>query len=255
MNCSIDLNCDLGEGYGPWRMGHDEEVMEFITSANVACGFHAGDPVTMRSTVELARRAGVAVGAHPGLPDRLGFGRRAMAVSAAETYAMTLYQIGALGAVARSLGVELSHVKPHGALYAMAAAEPALAEAVAAATRAAGEGLVLVGPPFSALEQAAAAAGVPFAAEVFADRTYLADGSLTPRQRPDALIRDPEEAAARLVGMVTTGTVRAVSGETVRVRADTVCVHGDNPEAVAFARAVRAALERAGLQVRSLARR
>jgi len=252
---SIDLNCDLGESYGPWRMGHDEEVMEFITSANVACGFHAGDPLTMRATVELARRAGVAVGAHPGLPDRLGFGRRAMAVSAAETYAMTLYQIGALAAVARSVGVELAHVKPHGALYAMAAADPMLAEAVAAATRAAGAELVLVGPPFSALERAAEAAGVPFAAEVFADRTYLADGSLTPRQRPDAFVHDPEEAAARLVEIVTAGTVRAVSGEVVRLRADTVCLHGDNPAAVAFARAVRAALLQAGLEVRPLARR
>jgi len=250
----IDLNCDLGESYGPWRMGHDEEVMGLVTSANIACGFHAGDPSTMRRTVALAVRAGVAVGAHPGLPDRLGFGRRAMAVTAEDTYALVLYQVGALAAVARAGGTELSHVKPHGALYTMASSDDALAEAVAAATRDAGGGLVLVGQPFSASERAAARLGVPFAAEVFADRTYTADGTLTPRHRPDAFVRDPEAAAARLVEILETGRVLAVSGETVPLRADTVCLHGDNPEAVAFARAVRAALERAGIELRPLGR-
>lgn len=250
----IDLNCDLGESYGPWRMGHDDEVLAFVTSANIACGFHAGDPSTMQRTVALAVRVGVAVGAHPGLPDRLGFGRRAMAVTPDETYAMVLYQVGALAAVARAAGTVLSHVKPHGALYTMAGREPALAEAIAAATRDAGEGLVLVGQSGSESEAAAARLGVPFAAEVFADRTYLADGTLTPRQRPDAFIRDPEAASARIVEILEGGVVRAVSGEMVPVRADTVCVHGDNPEAVAFARAVRAALERAGVELRPLRR-
>ncbi len=248
----IDINSDLGESYGPWRMGHDEELFPLITSANVACAFHAGDPVTMRRTVALAVRAGVAVGAHPGLPDRLGFGRRAMDVTAEDTYAMTLYQVGALAAVAAAAGARLTHVKPHGALYAMAAAKPALAEAVATATRDAGAHLVLVGQPRSELEAAARAAGLRFAPEVFADRAYLADGNLVPRYRPDAFIRDPEVAAARIVAMLETGVVQAVTGEALPVRAETVCVHGDNPDAVAFARALRTALQRAGVEVRAL---
>jgi UPF0271 protein len=248
----IDLNCDIGESYGAWSMGHDEAVMEFVTSANVACGFHAGDPVTMRLTVERARRAGVAVGAHPGFPDRLGFGRRAMAVTPDEAYAMTLYQIGALDAIARAAGTCIRHVKPHGALYNAAARDAALADAIAAATRDAGAGLTLVGQPSSELERGAERAGVRFAAEVFADRTYLADGSLTPRGRPDAFVRDSGEAAARIVGMLREGNVEALTGERVPIRADTVCLHGDNPEAVEFARAVRTALDRAGIEVRAL---
>lgn len=251
MSRCIDLNCDLGESYGPWRMGHDEELLELVTSANVACGFHAGDPATMRRTVALAVRGGVAVGAHPGLPDRLGFGRRAMAVTAEDTYAMVLYQVGALAAVVRAAGSALRHVKPHGALYAMAAQSPVLAEAVATATRDVDEKLVLVGPGDSELERAASTMGLPFAAEIFADRTYTADGALTPRHRPDAFIRDPEEAAVRIVEALRSGVVRAVSGEPVRVRADTVCVHGDNPEAVAFARALRNALQQAGVELRA----
>lgn len=254
MQGRIDLNCDLGESYGAWRMGHDEEMMAYITSANVACGFHAGDPVTMRKTVELAARAGVAVGAHPGLPDRLGFGRRAMAVTSEDVYAMTLFQIGALAAIARAAGLRVAHVKPHGALYAMAVGDVAIADGIAAATRDAGDALALVGQADSALEAAAQRMGVTFAAEVFADRTVLADGSLTPRHRPDAFVRDPGEAAERVVGMLRDGGVRAVGGEWVPVRADTVCLHGDNIEAVAFAQAVRGALEKAGIEVRALGR-
>lgn len=254
MEPHVDLNCDLGESYGAWRMGRDDEVMAHITSANVACGLHAGDPATMRLTVERAKTAGVAVGAHPGLPDRLGFGRREMAVDPGDAYAMALYQIGALGAIARAVGVRLQHVKPHGALYNMGARDAALADALATATRDAGDDLILVGPPSSELQGAAQRAGVRFAAEVFADRTYLADGSLTPRVRADALVRDPEEAGRRVVRMLREGRVRAVSGEWVALRAETVCLHGDNPKAVEFTRAVRAALEAAGVEVRRLGR-
>ena len=253
MTLRVDLNCDLGESFGRWRLGADEEVMRSITSANVACGFHAGDPGTMRHTVELAARAGVAVGAHPGLPDLAGFGRRAMAVSAREARDLVLYQIGALDAFVRGTGLRLAHVKPHGALYNQAAHDEALATALVEATAAYDAGLAFVGLPGSAMERAAGHAGVRFAAEVFADRAYRADGSLVPRGQPDALVADPVEAAARVVAMVREGRVRAAGGEWVAIRADTVCVHGDNPHAVAMAAAIRAALDAAGVAVAPLA--
>jgi UPF0271 protein len=253
MSVRVDLNCDLGESFGAWRMGADEEVMPLITSANVACGAHAGDPATMRRTVELARAHGVAVGAHVGWPDLAGFGRRTMAIAPDDAYDLALAQIGALDAFVRAVGMRLQHVKAHGALYNQAAADEPLAVALAAAAKAFRADLIVVGPPGSAMERAADRAGVRFAAEVFADRTYRADGSLTPRSEPGALIEDPHEAAARAVGMVREGRVRATTGQWVAVRADTICIHGDSPGAVAMARAVRPALERAGVEVAPLA--
>ena len=250
MTLRIDLNCDLGESFGPWRMGVDEELMTRISSANVACGAHAGDPGTMRRTVELARRRGVAVGAHPGLPDLAGFGRRAMVLAADEAYELVLAQIGALDAFVRVAGMALQHVKPHGALYNMAVADDELARALLRATRDFRAGLVFVGLPGSAMERAAQAAGVHFAAEVFADRGYRPDGTLVPRSEPGAFVDDPEKAGARVVTMVGEGRVRAVSGEWVDLRADTVCLHGDGPHAVALAHAVRRALDTAGIAVK-----
>jgi len=248
----VDLNCDCGESFGRWRLGTDEEILKLVSSANVACGFHAGDPETMRRTVRLAADAGVAIGAHPGLPDRLGFGRRALAITPEEAYASVLYQIGALEAFVRAAGETLRHVKPHGALYTMAAKDEALSEALVAATRAAGSDLIFVGLAGTAMERAASRLAVPFAAEVFADRTVLADGTLTPRSRSDAFVNDAAEAAERVVTMVHDGRVRAVTGEWIPVRADTVCLHGDNPEAVAFARALRQRLGETGIAIAAL---
>jgi UPF0271 protein len=251
---TLDLNADLGESFGPWRMGQDEALLELVTSANIACGFHAGDPDTMAATVRRAAERGIALGAHPGLPDRQGFGRRAMAVGPQEVYNLVLYQIGALAGFVRAEGARLSHVKPHGALYNQAAAEAALAEAVVAAVRAFDAGLILVGPDGSRLVQAGQAAGLPVAREGFADRRYEADGSLTPRSRSDALIRDPDEALAQVLRMAERGEVVARDGTIVSLRVDTVCLHGDNPEAVAFARRLRAELTARGARLAASAK-
>ena len=246
----IDLNCDLGEAPGP--SGIDASVMPAITSANIACGFHAGDPVIMARTVRLAQEAGVACGAHPGFADREGFGRREQPATADEVEAMVLYQIGALAAIASREGVRLRHVKAHGALYAMTAREAALAAAFARAVRAADASLVLIGPPGSAILRAASGAGLPSAAEGFADRSYERDGTLTPRSRPGAVIHDAGLAAARAVRMAVEGIVVASDGTAIEMEVDTICLHGDTPGAVDLARAVRTALERAGLSVRAL---
>ena len=244
MSRRVDLNCDLGEG-----AGNDRAVMPFVSSANVACGLHAGDPVTMRRTVTLARDHGVAVGAHPGLADREGFGRRAIALRAGEAYALVLYQIGALAAIARSEGVELAHVKAHGALYNAAARDAQLADALVAAVKAFDPNLLLFGQPGTEHERAAQRGGVRFVAEVFADRAYRADGRLVPRDATGAVINDPQAAAARVLAMVCDGGVRAVDGTWVALRTDTVCVHGDSSRAVAIARAVREVLKGAGVTV------
>jgi UPF0271 protein len=253
MSARIDLNCDLGESFGPWRMGADEELMALISSANIACGAHAGDPGTMRHTVELARRRRVAVGAHPGLPDLVGFGRRTMAISPEEAHDLVLAQIGSLAAFARAAGTTLQHVKPHGALYNMAAEDEALAKAIVRAVRDFQTGVLLIGLPGSALERAATTAGVRFAAEVFADRAYRAEGTLVPRSQPGALVTDPETAAARVLTMVGEGRVRAITGEWVDVRAETVCVHGDSPQALTLAHTIRRALDAAGMTVKPVA--
>jgi len=233
----IDLNCDLGESFGVYRIGADEQMLGIVTSANIACGYHAGDPATMRKTVRLCLERGVAIGAHPGLPDLSGFGRRTMSVSPQEAYDMTLYQIGALYAFVRAEGGTLKHVKPHGALYHMAEADTALAEAIAAAVYRFDPGLMLFGLAGGVLIEAGRRIGLRTVRELFADRRYAADGSLVPRDRPDALIADPKEAAAQVLRLVREG------------RGETVCVHGDTPRAAEFARAVRNALEADGVMV------
>jgi UPF0271 protein len=249
----IDLNSDLGESFGPWQMGHDDALMPSITSANVACGFHAGDPTVMRRTIALARRHGVAVGAHPGFPDLTGFGRREMQMSPGEVEDLVLYQLAAISGVAAAEGVRLQHVKAHGALYNMAARDRGLARAIARAVAAFDKELILLGLPNSELLREGNAAGLRVAAEIFADRTYEPDGSLTPRRVAGSVIHDAEDVVARAVAMVQSRRVTATDGSEVPFAADTLCVHGDTPGAADLARQIRAALERAGIQVCALA--
>ena len=245
----VDLNCDMGESFGAWKMGADETVMPHITSANIATGFHAGDPLTMFSTVRLAAKHKVAVGAHPSLPDLVGFGRRQMAVSPDEVHALVVYQVGALLGVARSCGVRVTHIKPHGALYNMAARDEQLAAAIAFAVKEVDRSLVLFGLSGSALIQEAEKVGLVTANEVFADRSYEPDGSLTPRTRQGAVIHDAEEVARRAVEMVVNGQVTARDGTKLAMRADTICVHCDTPNAGASVELLRQRLEAAGVKV------
>ena len=241
---SIDLNCDLGESFGAYTIGMDAEILPYVTSANIACGFHAGDPSVMQKSVLLCKRYGVQVGAHPGLPDLQGFGRRRMAISPAEAEADVMYQIGALKAFCDAAGVPLHHVKPHGALYNMAARDPVLAAAICRAVQAAAPGAVLLALSGSEMVKAANAIGLPVASEVFADR-----GSLVPRGAPGAMIEDEDTAIARVLQMAAQGTVQADDGSTVTLQADSVCVHGDGPKALAFVQKISAALLAAGITV------
>lgn len=251
---SIDLNADLGESFGAWRMGDDAGVMPWITSANIACGFHAGDPVTMQRTVALCINHGVAIGAHPALPDLQGFGRRAMKIPPDEVYAQVLYQVGALQALAQAGGGKLHHVKPHGALYNMAARDSGLASAIAGAVRDYAPELALVGLAGSALVEAGRCAGLRVLSEGFCDRRYRSDGSLVPRAEPGAVIEDPDAAVAQALSIAGRGEAIAVDGGKVRITADTLCVHGDRPNAAAFAKLLRRALEKSGLQIGAAAR-
>ncbi len=235
----VDLNCDMGESFGAYTIGADEAVMPLITSANIACGFHAGDPLVMRKTVRLAKQHGVQVGAHPGFRDLAGFGRRPMQCTPDEIYTDVLYQVGALAAVCKAEGVRMNHVKPHGALYNMAQQDGAMAKAIAAAVADFDRSLVLFALPGSALQSEAEAAGLRAASEVFADRAYNEDGSLVNRRLPGAVLEDDAAAEAQVVSMVLHGKVRAITGAEVPVKADTICVHGDNPHAVAFIRRIR----------------
>lgn len=255
MGARIDLNADIGEGFGAWSMGSDEALLGYVSSANVACGFHAGDPAVIDRTVAHAARAGVAIGAHPGYFDLRGFGRREMRVAASEVEADVLYQVGALFAFARAHGAPLSHVKPHGALYNQAAGDAELAQAIAQGAARVSRELVLVGLAGSlAMRQAAAAAGLRFAAEAFVDRAYDSAGRLVPRSLPGAVTSDPAAAAAAALRLVRDRVVVATDGREVAVEADTLCLHGDNPRAVDVARAVREALDGAGVSVRALSR-
>jgi 5-oxoprolinase (ATP-hydrolysing) subunit A len=247
---TIDLNCDVGESFGAFTIGADADMMASITSANIACGFHAGDPAVMRRTVRLAHAAGVGVGAHPGLADLGGFGRREMRISPQEVEDMVLYQIGALAAIASSEGAPLRHVKPHGALYNMAARDRGLAEALARAVRVFDPSLVLFGLAGSELLSAAAAAGLNAASEGFADRTYEPDGSLTPRSSPGAVVQDVETVVRRGVRMAAEGRVTATDGSAIDLEIDTICLHGDTPGSLELARALRIGLEQAGVSVR-----
>ena len=250
---TIDLNSDLGESFGPWQMGDDEALMPSITSANIACGFHAGDPSVMRRTIALAKQHGVAVGAHPGFPDLAGFGRRDMHLSTNEVEDLVLYQVAALAGVAAAEGVRLQHVKAHGALYNMAARDAGLAGAIARAVAAFDPSLILLGLPNSPLLSEGKKAGLHVAAEIFADRTYEADGSLTSRRVPGSVIHDPAQVVARAVAMVTTGQVAATDGTVISLTAHTLCLHGDTPGAADLAQRVRAALHASGVRVSPLA--
>ena len=246
---TVDLNADLGESFGRYTLGMDGRILPVISSANIACGFHASDPVVMEKTVMLAKQAGVAVGAHPGYPDLMGFGRRNMAVSPAEARAYILYQLGALDAFLRPLGMKLRHVKPHGAFYNMAAVDYTLAKAVCEAVRDFDPGLILLGLSGSELIRAAEDTGLKACSEVFADRAYEEDSTLVSRNRPGAVITDEGEAIRRVIRMVTEGKVTAVTGKDVSIRADSVCVHGDGEKAVLFAESIRKALEENGIRV------
>lgn len=247
---TIDLNCDMGEGFGAWAMGDDRAMLGIVTSANIACGFHAGDPSIMAETARMARERNVRIGAHPGFDDRAGFGRRAIrGDSPAEIERMVAYQIGALQACAALSGHRVTHVKPHGALYNMAAVEPDLAQAIARAVKAVDPALAFVVPPLSEMDKAGAALGLRVLREAFADRTYEDDGTLTPRRIPGSVIHVPELAAERVVRMVLDGAVTSRHGTRLPITADTICVHGDTPTAVAMAAAVRRALEEAGVTV------
>jgi 5-oxoprolinase (ATP-hydrolysing) subunit A len=241
----IDLNADVGES-----VGDDEGVVPSVSSVNVACGFHAGNPAIMRTTVQLSKRHGVAVGAHPSFRDMEGFGRREMHVEAAELQNLVEYQIRALSLIALEEGVRLSHVKPHGALYNMAARDAGMADAIARAVRTVDASLVLFGLSGSELTAAGQRAGLRVASEVFADRGYRPDGSLAPRGTPGAVLTDVAEVVRRAIGMATGQGATAVDGTSVSVRADTICIHGDTPGAAALARAVRGALAAAGIEVR-----
>lgn len=247
----IDLNCDMGEGFGAYRLGDDEQMMKYITSANIACGFHAGDPGTIRTAVQLALEHGVSVGAHPGLPDLAGFGRRRMEITPREAYDMMVYQIGAIRAFAQSEGGALSHVKPHGALYNMAAKNVALAEAVAEAVYKVDGRLRLYGLSGSELIRAGERIGLTVLNEVFADRSYEVDGSLTPRGMTGSVLTDSGEAAAQVIRIVKDGQVRTRGGIEIPLQADTICIHGDTPGAAKHAMMLRESLQEAGISVQS----
>jgi UPF0271 protein len=252
MGQRIDLNADVGESLGPWPMGSDEQLIPLVSSVNIACGFHAGDPATMERTVRVAAVAGAAIGAHPGYPDLAGFGRRDLDMAPADLEAAIVYQVGALAAFCAYAGVPLRHVKVHGALYNRAAADRRIADAVARAVRRCGPELVLVGLAGSELLAAGRDAGLAVAAEAFPDRAYEADGSLRSRRLAGAVIADSDEVGRRAVVMARDGHVEAIDGTRVPLRADTLCLHGDAPGAVDHARAVRAAMDAAGIEVAPL---
>jgi UPF0271 protein len=248
----IDINSDVGESFGAYHIGHDAGLMRSITSANVAAGFHAGDPSVLRQTIRTAKAHGVAVGAHPGFPDLVGFGRRELNVSAREAEDFVLYQVAAVAGVAAAEGVNLQHVKPHGALFNMAVHNAELAGAIARGVAAFDKRLILFGLPGSEILKAGRAAGLPVAAEVFADRAYEPDGTLASRRKPGTVIHDAETVVVRAVRMVTEKNVVAIDGSIVALEADTICVHGDTPGSDDLAARIRAGLEQAGVTVRSL---
>ncbi|MBQ1907666.1 MAG: LamB/YcsF family protein [Firmicutes bacterium] len=245
----VDLNSDLGESFGNYKLGCDEEVTKFVSSVNVACGFHAGDPLVMAKTLELARINGAAVGAHPGYPDLQGFGRRKMDCTPAELKAYTLYQLGALDAFCRASGLKMQHVKPHGMMYNTIAVDEVRAMAVAEAIAEFDSGLIFLALAGSRMITAAEKCGLRTASEVFADRAYMPDGTLTPRSMEGSVIRDRDEAIARTVRMIKEGVVTAINGEDIPIRAESVCVHGDNPKAVEFVRTIRERLEAEGIEI------
>lgn len=248
----VDLNCDLGESFGRYKLGEQEEILKYVTSANIACGFHGGDPSVMRETVKMAISNGVKIGAHPGLPDLNGFGRREMAITPQEGYDMVVYQIGALQGFLMTFNEKMQHVKPHGALYNMAAKDPKLAEAIAQAVYDVSPSLILFGLAGSELTKAGERIGLRTAHEVFADRTYQADGSLTSRSQKDAMITDQEQSVAQIVKMVTEGKVISQQKTEVSLRADTICIHGDGAHALAFAKYINETLDKKNITVTAI---
>ena len=248
----VDLNSDLGESYGRYTIGMDERIIPLVTSANVACGYHASDPVVMQRTVREAKKAGIGVGAHPGFPDLMGFGRREMAVSPAEAKAYTLYQLGALAAFCQAEGVKLQHVKPHGAMYNMAARDYELARAICEAVAEFDRNLIVLALSGGEMVRAAGELGLRTAFEVFADRAYEEDGSLVNRRKPGAMITDGEEAIRRVIRMVKEQKVETITGKDIAIRADSVCVHGDGEKALAFVEKIRRALQEEGVLIQPL---
>jgi 5-oxoprolinase (ATP-hydrolysing) subunit A len=248
----IDINCDMGESFGAYKIGNDAEILEYITSANIACGFHAGDPSTMRDTVKLALEKNVGIGVHPGLQDLTGFGRRNIDITPREAYDLIVYQIGALYAFVKSEGGTLQHVKPHGALYNMAAKNKQLADAIAEAVYKVDPELILFGLAGSELISAGQRLGLRSASEVFSDRTYQSDGSLTSRRDKNALLTDHEAAAAQVIKMIKEGKVTSQQGLDVAIKADTICIHGDGSSALKFAKHLPAALKDSGISVSKL---
>ncbi|OYU38084.1 MAG: hypothetical protein CFE33_17425 [Pseudorhodobacter sp. PARRP1] len=245
----IDLNSDLGEGYGPWAMGDDAAMLGLVSSANIACGGHASDPETMYQTLRLAAQNGVILGAHPGYNDPLGFGRRVIPMAPAEVGRMVAAQIGSLQGVATLAGARVAYVKPHGALANLAADDRAVADAIAQAVKAISPDLALLAISGTALEDAARAAGVTVFSEIFADRGYLPNGRLVPRAQPGAMIHDPEAAVARLLAFLDTGLMQVVGGDPIPLAAQSICVHGDSPGAVEMARHIRGRLTAAGVTI------
>lgn len=242
----LNLNADLGESFGPWKMGSDDAMLGIVTSANVACGYHAGDPLVMLKTVTLARDHGVSIGAHPGYPDLQGFGRRRMDLAAEELEAMLIYQIGALDACARAQGTHVTHVKPHGALSNLACADRKVADAVARAVKRLDPTLILLAPAASQMVLAGKDHGLPVVEEVFADRAYLDDGNLVPRSQPGAMIHGAEASLAHVMRMIEERALVSINGKRIPVNPQSICVHGDNAEAVATAQALRAGLQKSG---------
>lgn len=248
----VDLNSDLGEGFGVYTFRTDEQIIPYISSANVACGWHAGDPLVMEQTVAFAKQNAAAIGAHPGLPDLLGFGRRNMVLSPGEAKAYVKYQIGALQAFTSAAQVPLQHVKPHGALYNMACRDARLADEICAAVAEIDSNLILLGPSGSCLVQAAEAHGLRAASEVFADRAYNDDGTLVSRSLPGAVIHDADLAVNRVIRMIKEGVVDTITGKTIPISAQSVCVHGDNPQALALVQKLCGALEEQGIGIAPL---
>ncbi|MBE0069640.1 LamB/YcsF family protein [Thermoanaerobacterium thermosaccharolyticum] len=254
MKYQVDINSDIGESFGVYKIGMDDEIVKYISSANIACGFHAGDPVVMANTVAKCSENGVGVGAHPGFPDLLGFGRRNMDVSLTDVKNYIIYQIGALQAFATSFGIKLQHVKTHGALYNMAAVDEKLAIAIAEAIASVNENFICVGMANTATQMAAEKVGLRFACEVFADRNINPDGTLVSRKLPNAIIHDEELACRRVLRMIKEGVCEAIDGSLVKIKVDTICVHGDNPQAVEFTKRIKKTLEENGVEIISISK-
>ncbi|WKV07990.1 5-oxoprolinase subunit PxpA [Thermoanaerobacterium sp. CMT5567-10] len=249
MKYQVDINSDIGESFGVYKIGMDDEIVKYISSANIACGFHAGDPNVMSNTVAKCSKNDVGVGAHPGFPDLLGFGRRNMDLSLTDVKNYIIYQIGALQAFATSFGIKLQHVKTHGALYNMAAVDEKLAIAITEAIASVNENLICIGMANTAMQMAAEKVGLRFACEVFADRNINSDGTLVSRKLPNAIIHDEELACRRVLQMVKKGVCEAIDGSMVKVKVDTICVHGDNPKAVEFTKKIKKILEENGVEI------